>query len=85
MIPVMISIVIMMITMAALTLFFQFVAFFLCLMAVLAVLALGFVQFLFGIVDASFAFLIVPIHCLRGRYPANEQECHQQGEYSTLP
>jgi hypothetical protein len=74
-----------MITMAALALFFQFAPFVFCLVAVFAVFALRFMQFLFGIVDASFAFLIVPIHCLRGRYPANEQECHDQGEYSTFP
>jgi hypothetical protein len=84
---VMISVVIVvvMITMAALALFFQFAASVLGLMAVLAVLALGFVQLLFGIVDALFASLIVVVHGLCWRCPTDQHECHQQREYPTLP
>jgi hypothetical protein len=89
MIPVMVMIsvviVVVMITMAALALFFQFAASVLGLMAVLAVLALGFVQLLFGIVDALFASLIVVVHGLCWRYPTDQHECHQQREYPTLP
>ncbi|HLY99840.1 MAG TPA: hypothetical protein VKT33_12340 [Candidatus Angelobacter sp.] len=88
MIPVMVMIsvviVVVMITMAALALFFQFAAPVFGLMAVLTVLVLCLVQFLFGIVDALFAFIIV-VHGLSRRYPANQHECHQQREYPTLP